>query len=54
MEILNAEVSGESSETMNEVVFLYKVVDGSQACNSYGAWCASIAGVPTPIVRRGK
>ncbi|KAI7850915.1 DNA mismatch repair protein MutS [Circinella umbellata] len=52
MEILNAEVSGESSETMNEVVFLYKVVDGSQACNSYGAWCASIAGVPTPIVRR--
>ena len=53
MEILNAEVAGENSETMDEVVFLYKVVHGSQACNSYGAWCASIAGVPTPIVRRG-
>ncbi|KAI9494539.1 DNA mismatch repair protein MutS [Zychaea mexicana] len=52
MEILNAQVTGENSETMDEVVFLYKVVPGSQARNSYGAWCASIAGVPTQIVRR--
>ncbi|KAI9259590.1 DNA mismatch repair protein MutS [Phascolomyces articulosus] len=53
MEILNTQVTGENSETMDEVVFLYKVAHGSQVHSSYGAWCASIAGVPTPIVRRG-
>ncbi|KAI8150273.1 DNA mismatch repair protein MutS [Fennellomyces sp. T-0311] len=52
MEILNTQVTGENTETMEEVVFLYKVVPGSQARNSYGAWCASIAGVPTPVVKR--
>lgn len=46
--------SSQSKQQADEVVFLYRVVPGSRACNSYGAWCASIAGIPTPIVQRGK
>ncbi|KAJ8662917.1 hypothetical protein O0I10_001093 [Lichtheimia ornata] len=44
--------SSQSKQQADEVVFLYRVVPGSRACNSYGAWCASIAGIPTPIVQR--
>lgn len=46
--------SSHSKQQADEVVFLYRVVPGSRACNSYGAWCASIAGIPAPIVQRGK
>ncbi|KAI9322167.1 DNA mismatch repair protein MutS [Dichotomocladium elegans] len=44
--------SSSSSTQVDEVVFLYRVAPGTQATNSYGAWCASIAGVPPAIVRR--
>lgn len=59
MEILSQSItiqssSSHSKQQADEVVFLYRVVPGSRACNSYGAWCASIAGIPAPIVQRGK
>ncbi|KAI7885577.1 hypothetical protein K492DRAFT_190962 [Lichtheimia hyalospora FSU 10163] len=44
--------SSQSKQQADEVVFLYRVVPGSRACNSYGAWCARIAGIPALIVQR--
>lgn len=44
--------SVENKEEGDEVVFLYRIVPGKEATASYGIWCASIAGLPLPTIKR--
>lgn len=44
----HAELEGE------EVVFLYRIVPGQGPSASHGIWCASIAGIPSHTIERGK
>lgn len=46
--------SVENKEEGDEVVFLYRIVPGKEATASYGIWCASIAGLPLPTIKRGR
>lgn len=48
-----SQTRGEKGQGGNEVVFLYKVMPVGQISSSFGPWCASIAGIPAEIVRRG-
>lgn len=41
-------------EQGKEVIFLYRIVPGEKQSKSYGVWCASIAGLPTHVIERGK
>lgn len=58
--IQNTENSNEGSHSElvpnkeDEVVFLYRIVPSNGESKSHGLWCASIAGLPSHTIERGK
>ncbi|KAL0080660.1 muts domain V-domain-containing protein [Phycomyces blakesleeanus] len=56
--IINQQTNGSESEPcetdrVKDIVFLYQIVPGVGLSGSYGAWCASLAGIPPKTVNRG-
>lgn len=51
---ITVSMSTNTARMGEEVVFLYKVLPCNRPTSSFGAWCASIAGLPSDIVQRGK
>ncbi|OAD77986.1 hypothetical protein PHYBLDRAFT_68514 [Phycomyces blakesleeanus NRRL 1555(-)] len=57
--IINQQTNGSESEPcetdrVKDIVFLYQIVPGVGLSGSYGAWCASLAGIPPKTVNRDK
>lgn len=51
---ITVSMSTNTARMGEEVVFLYKVLPCNRPTSSFGAWCASIAGLSSDIVQRGK
>lgn len=51
---LNETINEKKEVKGEEVVFLYRILPGQGHSASHGIWCASIAGIPTHTIERGK